>query len=141
MIYTDIALDHFRNPRNVGELPDADGMALIGDPSCGDTAQMWVRIREGRIAAASFKVKGCPAAIAACSMMTEMARGLSLAAALALRDEDVLQALGGLPDEKLHCSLFAAEVLHAAIQDCLARRAPEACASDHSQGARPKVHA
>ncbi len=117
MAYVDKVLDHFAEPRNVGPLPAADGVGLTGDPSCGDVFKAWIRVRDGRIARAAFQVRGCPAAIACGSMMTLLAEGLTLDEALALSDDDIVAALGELPEVKLHCSNSAAEALHAAVDD------------------------
>lgn len=124
MIYTQKALDHFYHPRNVGELADSNASAQEGEPGCGDTVKVWIRVRENRLERVTFKAFGCPAVIACCSMMTEMATGLSLEEARQLTDDDVLAALDGLPEEKLHCSVFAASVLHAAIDEYEKRGVP-----------------
>ncbi len=117
MLYTQKALEHFYNPRNVGELADADATARMGEPECGDSVQVWIRVRNKRLEQVTFKAFGCPAVISCCSMMTEMATGMSLYEACRLTDEEVVQALGGMPEEKLHCSVFAAEVLRKTIKD------------------------
>ncbi len=120
--YSAAVVDHFANPRNVGPMPAADGVGQVGDPACGDVFRIWVRVRGGRISRAAFQVMGCPSAIASASMLTEMARGLALEDALRITDDDVLAALGGLPEERLHCSNHAASALHAAIRDYGRRR-------------------
>ena len=115
--YTAQVMDHARSPRNVGHLPDADGTGKMGDPSCGDFAIVTIKVRNGQITQCKFLVRGCGAAIATCSMITEMAQGKTLAQAMAITDQDVLAALGGLPPAKEHCSNLAAGALHQAISD------------------------
>ena len=115
MLYTQKALDYFYHPRNVGEMKQADGSAQSGDPACGDVVRIWIRVRDGLLEQVTFKAFGCPAVIACCSMLTELASGVTLEEALRITDDDVVAALGGMPEEKLHCSVFAAAVLHEAI--------------------------
>lgn len=115
MLYTQKALDHFYAPRNVGEIKNAHGSAQDGDPACGDVVRIWIIVQDERLERVTFKAFGCPAIIACCSMLTEMATGSILEEALRIHDSDVVLALGGMPDEKLHCSVFAASVLHSAI--------------------------
>ena len=117
MQYSDTVMDHFLNPRNIGQLYDADGMGLIGSQECGDQLRVWIKVREGRLSAVRHQVFGCPAAIAACSMMTQLALGLTLDEAAALTDANVAEALGGLPQPKYHCSNLAASALHKAIEN------------------------
>ncbi|MBN2713425.1 MAG: iron-sulfur cluster assembly scaffold protein [Planctomycetes bacterium] len=124
MLYTQKALDHYYNPRNVGEIESADASAQEGEPGCGDTIRVWIRVREERLEQVTFKAFGCPAVIACCSMMTEMATGLTLNEARSLNDDMVVLALDGLPEEKLHCSVFAASVLHAAIDNYEKSKSP-----------------
>ncbi|HOX06802.1 MAG TPA: iron-sulfur cluster assembly scaffold protein [Planctomycetota bacterium] len=121
--YSDKVLEHFSHPRNVGPIPAADGVGQVGDVSCGDVFKVWIRVRDGRIAKASFQVMGCPSAIAAASMMTELAAGRTPEEALRLSDADVAAALGGMPEERLHCSNHAAAALHAAAEDYVRSRA------------------
>lgn len=120
--YSDKVREHFAHPRNVGPLPAADGVGRVGDPTCGDVFKVWIRVRDGRIARAAFQVMGCPSAIAAASMMTELAEGKTLEEALRLSDQDVAAALGGMHAARLHCSNHAADALHAAVEDCLYSR-------------------
>ena len=120
--YSDKVLEHFAKPRNIGPIPAADGVGQVGDISCGDVFKVWIRVRDGRIAKAAFQVMGCPSAIAAASMMTELAEGKTLEEALRLSDGDVSSALGGLPEERVHCSNHAAAALHAAVEDYLYSR-------------------
>lgn len=115
-------LDHFFNPRNVGEIEDPDGVGVVGDPGCGDQFKVWIKIEDGVLAQVKYKVFGCPAAVAACSMMSELATGKTLEEAYGLDDLDILVALGGLPESKEHCSNHAATALHKAINDYVFRR-------------------
>jgi nitrogen fixation NifU-like protein len=129
LYYTETLIEHFTNPRNVGEMDaeEADGYALSGDPLCGDQMKLWIQVEEGRIAEIKFKSFGCPGAIATSSMVTELARGSRLEEALALTDDDVIEALGGIPENKKHCSLQGITALQAAIADHL-RRSERFCA-------------
>jgi nitrogen fixation NifU-like protein len=131
LYYTETLIDHFANPRHVGEMaPDeADGYAVIGDPSCGDQMKLWIRVQDGRIADIRFRSFGCPGAIATSSMATELACGRTVEEALALTDDDVIAALGGIPENKRHCSLLGINALHAAIRDYLAKAAANALAA------------
>ena len=117
MVYSEKVIDHAQNPRNVGFIEDADGMGTCGDPSCGDFAIVTIRVRDGLITNCRFLVRGCSAAIATCSVLTEMARNKSLREAQEITDTAVTAALDGLPPEKEHCSNLAATALHAAIDD------------------------
>jgi nitrogen fixation NifU-like protein len=119
LYYNDVVLDHFVHPRNVGELTAAEtsGYALVGDPSCGDQMKLWIAVVEGRIAGIGFKSFGCPGAIATSSMLTVLARGKPVEEAARLTDDDVIEALGGIPERKRHCSLLGVQALHAAIED------------------------
>jgi nitrogen fixation NifU-like protein len=119
LYYTEAVIDHFSNPRNIGEMDEqeADGYALSGDPLCGDQMKLWIKVEENRIADIRFKSFGCPGAIATSSMVTHLARGRALEDAMALTDDDVIEALGGIPENKKHCSLLGINALHAAIAD------------------------
>ena len=119
--YSDLVRDHFENPRNAGEIADADAIGYRTNPVCGDTMRLTLRIADNRIAEARFQTSGCPAAIAASSVCTEMIRGLSLAEAEAISREDYAAALGGLPASKMHCSVLAADTVRAAAADYLKR--------------------
>lgn len=119
--YTEKVLDHFRNPRNVGELEDADGVAQVGGDSCGDVLKVWINVRDDRIAAIRFRTTGCPAAIATSSMMTELAQGKTLDEAAEITDEVITDALGGLPPDKMHCSNLGATALYDAIMNYVFR--------------------
>jgi nitrogen fixation NifU-like protein len=116
-MYTEKVMDHFENPRNVGEIPDADGVGQVGNPTCGDIMKIYLKVDNGIIKDIKFKTFGCGAAIATSSMVTEMAKGKTIDEALQLSNKAVAEALGGLPPKKMHCSNLAADALHAAIQD------------------------
>jgi nitrogen fixation NifU-like protein len=117
VMYSDKVLDHFRNPRNVGELEDADGVGTVGNPVCGDVMTIYIKVEEDRISDIRFKTFGCGAAIATTSMTTELAKGKTLDEALKITREQVAEELGGLPPVKMHCSNLAADALHEAIND------------------------
>ncbi len=117
LYYTDAVIDHFTNPRNVGEMADdeADGYACIGDPGCGDEMKLWIAVRDERIERIAFKSYGCPGAISTSSMLTVLAEGRTLDEALAITDDDVVGALGGIPENKHHSSLLGVKALRAAV--------------------------
>ncbi len=117
MKYSDLVRDHFGSPRNLGELAAPDGIGDVENPVCGDRTVLTIRVRDDRIAAARFRAVGCPAAIAASSITTELLIGRTVAQALRLTNEDVSAALGGLPANKLHCSVLAEDVVRAAVED------------------------
>lgn len=119
--YSDILLDHFKNPRNLGRLEQPDATAFVSNPICGDEMRLDLEIRDGRITDCRFKTRGCTAAIAASSMVTEMMKGRTLQEAQAIREEDIAKALGGLPPEKLHCSVLGHQAIEAAIADYRSR--------------------
>jgi len=121
-VYSDKVLDHFRNPRNMGEIPDADGVGTVGNPVCGDLMTIYIKVKDNRLADIKFKTFGCGAAIATSSMITELAKGKTLDEAMKITRGDVADNLGGLPPIKMHCSNLAADGLHAAIQDYLKKR-------------------
>ena len=116
-MYSEKVMDHFKNPRNVGEIADADGIGTVGNPVCGDMMTIYIEVKEGRIVDVKFKTFGCGAAVATSSMITEMAKGKSLDEALKITRSDVAENLGGLPPIKMHCSNLAADALHEAIKD------------------------
>ena len=125
-MYTDLVMDHFTNPRNVGEIEDADGVGQIGNPVCGDVMRISIAVDDGdRIADVKFKTFGCGAAIATSSMVTEMVMGKPLREAADISNKAVAEALGGLPANKMHCSNLAADALHLAIQDYLVKSGRE----------------
>jgi nitrogen fixation NifU-like protein len=119
LFYNDDVIDHFVNPRNVGELAEeeTDGFGLVGDPACGDQMKLWISIREQRIDRIAFKSFGCPGAIATSSMLTDLAKGKTIEEAKHITDDDVVEALGGIPERKKHCSLLGVLALQAAIKD------------------------
>ncbi len=116
-MYSDKVIDHFSNPRNVGEIEDASGSGTVGNPKCGDIMKMDIKVEDGIITDVKFKTFGCGAAIATSSMATEMVKGKSVDEALELTNQAVAEALGGLPPVKMHCSMLAEQAIHAAIQD------------------------
>lgn len=119
LFYNEMVIDHFTNPRNVGELENPDGEVVVGDPACGDQMKVGIRINNYRIEDIKFKSYGCPGAIATSSMMTELAKGRTIAEALELTDDEVVIALGGIPERKKHCSLMGVTGLRGAIEDFL----------------------
>jgi nitrogen fixation NifU-like protein len=116
-MYTQKVMDHFRNPRNMGEIPDADGVGTVGNPVCGDMMTMYIKVKKNRIEDIKFKTFGCGAAIATSSMVTELAKGKTLEEAQKITRANVADALDGLPPIKMHCSNLAADALRAAIED------------------------
>jgi len=120
-VYSETAIDHAMNPRNVGDMEDADGSAKVTG-SCGDTMEIWFKVNNGTIANATFMTDGCGTSIASGSMVTELARGKSISEARRISQQDVLSALGGLPEESEHCALLAANTLKEAIKDYLAMK-------------------
>jgi nitrogen fixation NifU-like protein len=120
-MYGEVVMEHFEHPRNVGEVEGPDGVGEVGNPVCGDTTRITIKVRDDRLVDVKFQTYGCAAAVASSSMATEIAKGRSLAEGLALSNEMVAEALGGLPAAKMHCSNLAADGLHAAIDDYLLR--------------------
>lgn len=114
--YSEKVIDHFLNPRNLGELEDADGLGKITGP-CGDTMQICLRVKDGRITEATFMTDGCGTTIACGSMTTELAKGKAVTEALKITQEDILKSLDGLPEDDIHCSLLAADTLREALRD------------------------
>ena len=114
--YTKKVKDHFFNPRNVGEIKDADGVGTVGNPSCGDIMTIYIKVKDEKIEDIKFKTYGCAAAIASTSIATEMVKGKTLEEAEKLTRDDVAKELGGLPAIKMHCSNLAADALHKAIE-------------------------
>ncbi len=125
-MYNDKVIEHFQNPRNVGEIPDYDGVGKVGSPVCGDMMEVYIKVKDGRLADVKYKTFGCGAAVASGSMGTEMVKGKTLEEAMQITDEQVAEALDGLPEEKMHCSNLAADGIRAAIEDYLSRRGREA---------------
>jgi nitrogen fixation protein NifU and related proteins len=124
-MYSDKVIEHFQNPRNVGEIPDHDGMGKAGSQVCGDMMEVYIKVVDGHLADVKYKTFGCGAAVASGSMGTEMVKGKTIEEALLITDEQVAEALEGLPEEKMHCSNLAAEGIRAAIDDYLSRRRVE----------------
>jgi nitrogen fixation NifU-like protein len=121
-MYTEKVMEHFRNPHNMGEIPDADGVGTVGNPVCGDLMTIYIKVKDNKIEDIKFKTFGCGAAIATSSMITDLARGKTLEEAMKISRGDVAENLGGLPPVKMHCSNLAADGLHAAIQDYLKKK-------------------
>ena len=115
--YSEKVMEHFMNPRNVGDMEDADGIGEVGNPACGDVLRLYVKINDDIIVDAKFKTFGCGAAIATSSMATEMIKGKTIEEALKITNETVAEALGGLPAVKMHCSVLAKEGIEAAINN------------------------
>ncbi len=115
--YSEKVMDHFRNPRNVGDMPDADGTGHVGNAVCGDIMELYIKVRDNVIVDAKFKTFGCGAAIATSSMVTELVKGKTVSDALKISNRAVAEALGGLPPIKMHCSLLAEQALKSAIDD------------------------
>ena len=116
-VYSEKVLEHFRNPRNVGELENPDGVGVEGNPVCGDLMEIHIRVEDDRITDIKFKTFGCGSAIATSSMVTELAKGKTLDEALEISRQNVADELDGLPKQKMHCSNLAADALHKAIED------------------------
>ncbi|OGC07723.1 Fe-S cluster assembly scaffold protein NifU [candidate division WOR-1 bacterium RIFOXYD2_FULL_36_8] len=117
--YSDKVMDHFMNPRNVGEIPDADGHGKVGNPVCGDIMELFIKVKENIITDAKFKTFGCGSAIATSSIMTEMVIGKTIEDALTISNKAVVEALGGLPKVKIHCSVLAEDAFKLAVDDYL----------------------
>jgi len=115
--YNEMVKDHFFNPRNVGEINDADGIGTVGNPTCGDVMTIYIKVKDEKINEIKFKTFGCAAAVATSSILTEMAKGKMLDDAFNITRDDVANKLGGLPSIKLHCSNLAADALREAIKD------------------------
>lgn len=118
-MYSEKVMDHFMNPRNVGEIKDADGVGTVGNPVCGDMMTFYIKVNDNRIQDVKFKTFGCGAAIAVSSMISEMAKGKTIEEALKITNRDVASELGGLPAQKMHCSNLGADALHKAIENYL----------------------
>lgn len=120
-LYSEKVMEHFHNPRNMGEIEDADGVGTVGNPVCGDLMTIYIKVKNNLLDDIKFKTFGCAAAIATSSMITEMAKGRSLDETLNITREDIAEGLEGLPPIKMHCSNLAAEALHKAIEDYWSR--------------------
>ena len=140
MLYSEKVMDHFRNPRNVGEIADADGIGEVGNAKCGDIIRMYIKVKDGIIADVKFMTFGCGSAIATSSMATELIKGKPIEQALELTNKAVVEALDGLPAHKIHCSVLAEEAVKAAVKDFYDKQgicydqskyAPNACPCSH----------
>ena len=129
-LYTDTVMDHFMHPRNVGEIKNPSGVGEVGNAKCGDIMKMYLDIENDVIKDVKFETFGCGSAIASSSMATEMIKGKTVEEALAISNKDVVDALGGLPAHKLHCSVLAEEAIKSAVKDCYDRNG---IPYDHSQ--------
>ena len=121
-MYSEKVMEHFRNPRNVGEIENADGIGEVGNPVCGDMMTFYIKVDDNRLTDVKFKTFGCGAAIAVSSMVSEMAKGKTIEEALKITNQMVAQELGGLPQNKLHCSNLGADALHKAIENYLNKK-------------------
>jgi nitrogen fixation protein NifU and related proteins len=124
-MYSDTVMEHFKNPRNVGEIPDADGVGEVGNPACGDIMAFFIKVKDNVLQDVKFKTFGCGAAIAVSSMVSEMAKGRTLEEAMQISNKSVIDALDGLPKKKHHCSNLGADALHRAIEDYWAKQKGE----------------
>lgn len=122
MLYSEKVMDHFANPRNVGEIADADGVGEVGNAKCGDIMKMYIKVKDGVITDCKFKTFGCGAAVATSSIATEMIIGKPIEDALKLTNKAVVEALDGLPPQKLHCSVLAEQAIKAALSDYYKRQ-------------------
>ncbi len=120
--YSEKVMEHFMNPRNVGEIEDPSGVGEVGNPACGDMMRLYIKVENGIITDAKFRTFGCGAAIASSSMLTEMIKGKTIEEALEITNEAVAEALDGLPPAKIHCSVMAEEAVKKAIEDYLSRQ-------------------
>ncbi|MFA9398360.1 MAG: Fe-S cluster assembly scaffold protein NifU [Clostridiaceae bacterium] len=141
MMYSEKVMDHFMNPRNVGEIENADGVGEVGNPKCGDIMKIYLKVDSGKIIDAKFKTFGCGSAIASSSMATELIKGKSLDEAWELTNKAVAEALDGLPPVKMHCSVLAEEGIHKAINDYRVKNGMEALETkNHSHDIHESVH-
>ncbi len=120
--YSEKVMEHFRNPRNVGDMKDPDGTGHVGNPVCGDIMELYIKVKDDVIVDAKFKTFGCGAAIATSSMITELVKGKTIKDALEISNRAVTEALGGLPPVKMHCSVLAEEALKSAIDDYMKKK-------------------
>ncbi|RKY02432.1 MAG: iron-sulfur cluster assembly scaffold protein [Spirochaetes bacterium] len=125
LVYNEILLDHFTNPRNTGEIKDASGVAMVGDPMCGDSVKLFIKVENDILKKVTYQVFGCGAAIATSSILSELATGKTIDEALVITDDDVIEAAKGIPERKAHCSLLAVQALHEAIGDYLIKKSQE----------------
>jgi nitrogen fixation NifU-like protein len=118
-LYSEKVMEHFKNPRNVGEMENPDGVGRVGNPVCGDVMELYIKVNDGTIVDAKFKTFGCAAAIATSSMVTEIVKGKTIEEALKISNKAVVEALDGLPPAKVHCSVLAEDALKSAIENYL----------------------
>lgn len=131
-MYSDQVMEHFRNPQNVGEIENADGVGKVGNPVCGDIMELSIKVKDNVIEDAKFRTFGCGAAIATSSMVTELVKGKTIDEALDISNKAVVEALGGLPPVKMHCSVLAEQALKSAIEDFRKREAGEGPSDDEA---------
>ncbi len=124
-MYSEKVMEHFTNPRNIGEIEDPDGIGEVGNPVCGDMMKFTIKVKDGRIEDVKYFTFGCGAAIAVSSIVSEMAEGKTIEEALNISNKDVAEALGGLPGNKMHCSNLGADALHEAIHDYMEKQGIE----------------
>jgi len=124
-LYSEKVMEHFKNPRNVGEMENPDGIGYVGNPVCGDIMELYIKVKDGIITDAKFKTFGCGAAIATSSMVTELVKGKRIEEALKISNKAVVEALDGLPAAKMHCSVLAEEALKSAIENYLEHQNPK----------------
>ena len=139
-MYTDKVLDHFANPRNIGEVENADGVGEVGNPVCGDVMRISIRVEGDRLAEVKFKTLGCAAAIAVSSLTTEVATGKTLEEALELTRDQIAEELGGLPPQKMHCSNLAVQGLHKAIKAYLGEPVEDVEDDEHDEHEEAHSH-
>lgn len=140
MLYSEKVMDHFRNPRNVGEIPDADGIGEVGNAKCGDIMRMYIKVKDNIITDVKFMTFGCGSAIATSSIATEMIKGKSIDEALELSNKAVVEALDGLPPHKIHCSVLAEEAVKAAVKDYYDKHNIKYNCSKYEPGNCPCAH-
>ncbi len=140
MLYSEKVMDHFRNPRNVGEMEDADGIGEVGNAKCGDIMRMYIKVKDNIITDVKFMTFGCGSAIATSSIATEMIKGQPIEKALELSNKAVVEALGGLPAHKIHCSVLAEEAVKAAVKDYYEKHNIDYDKSKYCAGDCPCVH-
>lgn len=140
MLYSEKVMDHFRNPRNVGEMENPDGIGEVGNAKCGDIMRMYIKVENNIITDVSFMTFGCGSAIATSSIATEMIKGQPIEKALELTNQAVVEALGGLPQHKIHCSVLAEEAVKAAIKDYYEKNNIEYDKEKYCAGDCPCLH-
>jgi nitrogen fixation protein NifU and related proteins len=138
-LYNPVVMDHFLNPRNLGDIENADGIGEVGAAACGDIMKISLKIKDGKIEDARFKTFGCGSAIASSSMATELIKGRTIEEALSFTNQSVVDALGGLPPVKIHCSVLAEEAIKAALEDYLKRHPELASRAGAASGGSPAV--